>query len=350
MIRVEPDAAMQVTNQTPWASLAFERRTPRDEPLLVAVLQGRFELRDGYVARAFAAQGEVDLTDTFRGDPRTTSLRREGALATYKPATDVHVDAVARAPGNVPSAAWTPRIAVGERVMDLRVTGPRWWRHRDGRWQLTPVEPCAEVELSWENAFGGAHIVDGARVAEERNPLGTGLLPPGLRTDADVRAPQVLHPGDPTELVAGERYAPHGCAPLGRDTAWRLPYAGTYDERWRRERWPRLPDDFDARFYNSAHPSLVCAPWLRGDERIGLRHLTPEGEFRTALPGVGCALDVYDDLGRAEAVPMPLDTIHLDVASPGARTLTLTWRACVPMRDGLSRAVARPTEGVAHHG
>ena len=340
---------MQVTNNTPWASLAFERRTPADEPLLVVVLQGRFALEDGFVCAPLREQRPVELTDTFRGDPRTTSLRREGALATYKPATDVHLDAVAHAPGGVAAASWTPRVAIGDRAMDLRVTGPRWWRHRDGRWQLTPIEPCASVELSWENAFGGAHTIDGVRVAEERNPLGTGFLPDGARRSVGARAPQVLHPEDP-EHVAGERYAPHGCAPLGRDTAWRLPHAGTYDERWRRERWPRLPDDFDPRFYNSAHPSLVRDPWLRGDERIGLRHLTPEGELRAALPGYGCALDLRDELGRVEAAPMRLDTVHLDLGPPDARSVTLTWRACVPLRDGLSRVIARVTEGVAPHG
>jgi hypothetical protein len=191
-------------------------------------------------------------------------------------------------------------------------------------------------------AFGGAHIIDGERVAEERNPLGTGFLPEGVATDRPIPAPQVLAPDEP-EHRPGERYVPQGVSPLGRDTAFRLDHAGTYDEAWRRERFPRLPDDFDYRFYNSAHPDLVIEGFLRGDEHIELVNLTPTGTLRAALPGVRLEAIVHRVDGPVAKVPLRLDTLHLDVASPASaeHRAKLTFRACVPMATGLSRIYVR---------
>lgn len=336
---------MRIDNATLWPHLVFERRTPADEPLLVVVLQGTFALEDGRVLQVIPEQPAVELTDVFRGDPRTTSLRREGALATFKPRSDIHLDAVGRAPGSVATTEWPVRIRVGDHQKDLRIMGRRFWRYRDGCWGLEKPEPCVEVPLAWEHAFGGAHTIEGKRVAEERNPLGTGYLPEGIMTDRLIAAPQVLAPDEP-EHRPGERYVPQGCAPLGRDTEWRLSHAGTYDDAWRRTRWPRLPDDFDFRFYNSAHPDLIVDNYLRGDEQIELANLTSSGRLLTALPNVRLALNVQRALGRTETVPLHLDTLHLDVAStaPAEHTATLTWRACVEVEAGVSRI------SIAQHG
>lgn len=339
-------ARMRIANATPCPHLAFERATPADETLMVLVLQGTFAIDDERPLRPLPAQPPVQLADVFRGDPRTTSLRRESALATLKLRSDVHLDAVARAPGGDARADWPVRIQVGDVRKDLRVVGPRWWEHRDGGWQLGAPEPCAEVPLAWERAFGGAYTIDDRRVAEERNPLGTGFLPDGVPTAQPIAAPQVLAPDEP-EHRPGERYTPQGCAPLGRDTEWRLAHAGTYDEAWRRERWPRLPDDFDYRFYTSAHPDLVVDGFLRGDERVELVNLTPSGRLVTALPGARYEAIVHRADGPVGRVPLRLDTLHLDVASadPAEHRATLTWRACLDVATGLSRIAVRRAQG-----
>jgi hypothetical protein len=325
---------MRFTNATPLSLLSFERRTPADERLLVVVAQGVFAVGADGLTRPVSVQPDVALGDEHRGDPKTTSLRREGALATFKPRSDLHLDAVAHAPGGIAREGWPVRICVGDRTKDLAVRGPSAWTWRGGRWQREREAPCTEVPLTWERAFGGAHVVDGARVAEERNPLGTGFLPPGIPTDGVWAAPQVLRADEP-EHRPGERYDPQGVAPLGRDTAWRLDHAGTYDDVWRRTRWPRLPDDFDMRFYNSAHPDLVYDGYLRGDERVELVNLDPGGTLRFALPGLRAWLRVHGDEGGFDARPLHLDTLHLDVASPRAddHRLVLTWRACLPMTE-----------------
>lgn len=333
---------MRLINSTKWPHLAFERRTPQDKPLLVIVLQGIFRVEDGRVMTALPTQPPVQLMDVFRGDPQTTSLRREGALATFKPSCDVHVDAVARSPGGEASRDWKARICVGTRIKDIQIFGPRLWEHRTGRWKLSAPEPCTEVPLAWEYAFGGAYTIDNKRVAEERNPIGTGFLPEGISTNSAIAAPQVLAPDEPMHQP-GQRYIPQGCAPLGRDTAWRLKHAGTYDDAWRQLQAPCLPYDFDPRFYNSAHPDLIIEGYLRGDESIELVHLTPAGRLRAGLPGVCCEAIIHHQEGWIAMARLNLDTLHLDVASPNVEEhrAILTWRLCVPIGNGFARINVR---------
>jgi hypothetical protein len=230
---------MRVDNSTPWPHLLFERRTAQDEPLLVIVVQAVLVLADEAFARPLGAQPPVHLADVYRGDPTCTSLRREGSLATFKPSADIHLAPSPTRPAGAPGSEWPVRIRVGKVDKSLRIVGPRFWEHHEGVWKLGPCEPTSEVPVSWERAFGGAHVIDGQRVAEERNPLGTGFLPDGVDTSAPIAAPQILAPDEP-EHVPGERYVPQGIAPVSRDCSWRLDHAGTYDEAWRRERAPRF--------------------------------------------------------------------------------------------------------------
>ncbi len=73
-----------------------------------------------------------------------------------------------------------------------------------------------------------------------------------------------------------ERSAPQGFGPIPPWWLDRQSHAGTYDEAWRTTRAPRLSEDFDYRFFQIAHPSLIV-PALDGDETVALDHLTPSG-------------------------------------------------------------------------
>jgi hypothetical protein len=51
--------------------------------------------------------------------------------------------------------------------------------------------------------------------------------------------------------------------------------------------------------------------------------------------------------GRDTLLPLHLDTLHLAVAAPNPEQhlATLTWRACVPMAEGLRAARIRVAKG-----
>jgi hypothetical protein len=66
----------------------------------------------------------------------------------------------------------------------------------------------------------------------------------------------------------------------------RLRHAGTHNEAWRNHRYPLPPEDFDPRFYQSAHPDLISRQHLTGEEPLTLSGLLPDGPRSMRLPGV----------------------------------------------------------------
>jgi len=102
--------------------------------------------------------------------------------------------------------------------------------------------------------------------------------------------------------------------------------AGTYEEKWRRERAPFLPYDFDPRFFNAAHPDLICRGHLRGGEPVEVVNASPKGPLRFRLPGVDLASTVRIG-GKEETPSFLLETVLLE---PSANRLCMLWRACVP--------------------
>jgi len=337
---------VKLVNYTPWSHLLFERRDHADRPLGVLALQGTFAIESGKPLRALPEQDDVPVGDEYRGDPATTSLRRAGATATFKPKSDILVDAVARAPQGRPATTWPVRIRVGRLCKDLMVRGPHHWVHRRLRgWTTTAVEPCLEVPLTYERAFGGSHRLDGELVEEPRNPVGTGFVPPGIDTHAPIPAPQVVATDEPTH-VAGRRYAPQGCGPLPSYFEPRRSRIGTVDSHWLDTKWPVVPDDFDYAHYQSAHPDLVYPGYLEGDESVELVHVAPEGRsILTALPRWRVWTLLRLTNGRMLPWPTVLDTVFFDVASEdvAAHRAYLTWRAVFPLELGLRRVETRMT-------
>ncbi len=105
------------------------------------------------------------------------------------------------------------------------------------------------------------------------NPVGCGYYPDisQLNTSCQYKLPQITSSAlseNATILMGNLTF--QGVGPVSRWWKSRLQYAGTYNEVWREKRYPYLPDDFDERFYNSAHPDMIYTGFLSGDENISL--------------------------------------------------------------------------------
>ena len=117
--------------------------------------------------------------------------------------------------------------------------------------------------------------------------------------------------------------------------------AGTFDDAWKRERWPRMPADYSLGYWNCAPPSLRFSPWLRGDETVravGLRHDPRPYEF--TLPGARAAcLMARNDGLRSEELPLALQSVHIDIASADSslHRVSLTWGASFPSPEGIAK-------------
>jgi hypothetical protein len=185
------------------------------------------------------------------------------------------------------------------------------------------------MSLVYERAYGGvvpSESKAGRTLAEERNPVGVGFL--GRRKPAELRGQRLPNLEDPARLIRspGDQVAPAGFGFIAPAWMPRRAYAGTYDEAWLRTRAPFLPSDFDPRFFHAAHPDLVFATPLRGDEPIEVLNASRRGPLRFHLPT--CHLRAKARVaGRDEETPVRLETVLIE---PDLDRLCLLWRAKVP--------------------
>lgn len=320
---------MILRNYTPFSPIFFESRTPHGRDFYVVALRGTFQIVPFSTIQPAPEQRPIVEADVYHGEPNCSSVFIESDLAPYKPKSDIHVNAVAHAPGGRPLSSWPVHVRIGNLNHCVRVTGPRSWV-RDGKedFHLTEPEPCIEVPVRYELAFGGVwkNVWGQSDVCQE-NPIGLGYLRDGEMPDEDVvQAPQIESPEDPIGDI-GIQHRPVGLGPIARAWLPRRSFAGTYDNAWLAHRWPNLPEDFDPRHHNSAHPALIYPGHLCGDEEVVLNGLRPTGTQRFNLPGYWMVLMVHLGDGRQSFAPMLLDTLFIDAVD---QLVYLTWRGSFP--------------------
>ncbi|MFT7621913.1 MAG: hypothetical protein ACI9WU_001078 [Myxococcota bacterium] len=142
----------------------------RDFLLLVVKRTFDIDLVEGKCKPA-DQQAELVLGDEYHGkeDPFASSIRYESDLAPWKTKKDIVFLGSAHAPGGKESPSWDVTLKVGAWERTLRVFGPRkvqWIPPREeGKGKTKTLEPqppvigdpepIAEVELIYENAYGG---------------------------------------------------------------------------------------------------------------------------------------------------------------------------------------------------
>lgn len=297
---------------------------------LTLIAKGTFDLVPGGPARP--AEEPLELQgDVHHDDDPTASLRYESDFAWWKPRADCLLVGHCWVPEGRPRSACDVRFRAGPVDATLRVTGERRWGLP---WApLSPVlgpEPFARMPLRFERAAGGPR--------DRRNPVGRGRR---FEEDAEGRPfrplPNLEHPGTRWRSP-WRRPRPAGFGPVHRTWKPRSRRLGTYRRKWRKQRFPWLPDDFDWSHFNAAPPELRAPGYLRGDEDLRLEHLHPEHPVLDArLPGLRarCFLREEPD-ARGEDEPelrevrLELDTLWIDA---DALKLVLVWRGVTGVRS-----------------
>jgi hypothetical protein len=321
-----------IDNRTPFV---FEPLSSLDEqcrPLLVPIAKGTFRV---------SARGGCELADQqlplqlagecFGADPATSSYRYEPDVAFHKPATDVVFIGHAHAP-----RPGTREMLVDVSVAGLRrqllVSGDRVWFRALGLPTISEPQPFERLPLVYERAFGGwdrSHPDPEQHRVELRNPVGRGFRSQGL--DDGTLLPNLEDPRDRIRNP-GDTPAPVGVGFTAPHWQPRARLAGSYDERWQKERSPLLPHDFDRRFFNAASPGLVAPGYLRGDERVSLTGMTPEGTLTFSLPGVASPqVLVARRRGGDVQLPLVLDTVIIE---PDDGRIMLLWRGHLRLEHG----------------
>jgi hypothetical protein len=304
----------------------MDDRSGRDRMVVIAKL-----------TYAVAPTGSVSLAvppspiraaDVPTSDRPNASIRYPSDLVEEKPGTDVVLL----------GTAYPPRgKEVTEQLVSLRVTGPSHALHKavkvfgarvwhSGLLGITPgpAAPLGPTALVYELAYGGidSNVTDAASM-DRRNPAGMGHV-------AD-RARLLGQPAPPIEgprpSLATSSPAPAGFGAIPIDWEPRVARFGTPDAKWRRERAPARPLDFDPRFNSCASPDLWSETPLLGDEVFEILGATPSGAWLFRLPAYR---PVFRSLIRGVATDLPT---HLDLCliDADAGRVELTWRASTPM-------------------
>lgn len=332
-----------VDNGTPFALEPLFLADEEGRPLLVPLVKATYALGPRGVALA-DEQAPVSPGGAPYGDPAVSSYRYEPECAFAKPATDVVLvgSAVAPKPG---TAELLVAFQVGPVRKGVRVLGDRVFFKAAGTVGMTRPAPFERIPLRWERAFGGwdrSHPDPRKHELEPRNPVGVGFRGGGSRFEEGLRCPNLEDPARPFKGW-GDRPPPAGVGFTSPSWQPRARYAGTYDERWTKERAPLLPTDFDRRFLNAAAPGLVAPGYLRGDEPVLVAGVSVTGGLSFHLPGVAPPEVIVEHRGREDArSATSLDTVIVDA---DAGRLFLLWRTQVPVREPTAVRTIRVVAG-----
>jgi uncharacterized protein YjbI with pentapeptide repeats len=289
---------------------------------LTLIVKGTFDLSSGDKASAAEEQAFPTGDEYYPDDDEMTgSLRYESDFAHFKPRSDLLLVGNCHPPGGKPAEICPVTFQVGTKSRTLTVSGNRCRRRLDSGWIVTEPEPFAEMELRWENSFGG----DGFK----QNPVGKGFIAPGTEAGVeDLPLANIECPADARKPIAVEP-EPAGFGPLARMWQTRLDKMGTYTGTYRETRWPWFPEDFDWSHFNAAPEEMQVDGYLRGDEELYFENLHPvHSAYRCRLPGLRVRCFLNKQAGaqaetRFDEIPMNLDTLWVDMA---ARKLVLLWR------------------------
>lgn len=324
-------------NNTPFAAIGFEQ-WHRDGATMACIA-----VRGSYV---FGEQGRIGLqeqqdmvlADIFEGDPHKTPLLKPGDLVPFKPSTDVTILGSVFAADGEAAPVLHGSIQINDFKAQLRACGPRHWAHAQDSWQLSEPEPITEVPLSYTLASGGRVIGEPDGLVDPRNPIGSNLIDPDFTpADKTYPAPQIDSEAHPISLDHKRPALPQGFGPMAPWWQARQRFAGTYDDAWKAQTEPRLPEDFDYRFYQCAHPNLILPDYLNGGDIVRLEGLTPNGQLQFRLPNIRpCAKFSFTD-DREVTIALNLDGLHMDFRETPFR-YDLTWRGWIEICPAFYRA------------
>lgn len=311
-------------------------------PYLVVIAKASFTLQPGPQAILAPAEQRRGLliSDLHEGEPGVSAPLIESDFVPTKAACDVVVKGSAHAPGGRPVESFAAGVAIGSMRKMLRVVGERRWHKRlIGGYQASSPGLVAAVAVTYGRAFGGMydHSAIGGDdptvfLAHPENFVGCGYFRgPFLRLADGSPLPQFEVIGAPV-VAPGNLHKPAGLGPIGRGWAPRRGFGGTYDERWREQVFPLLPEDFDERYYQCA-PQDQQIPFPRGGETVSLWNMTPGGGMtQFTLPPLDLPMAVISRDRRPLRLAPVVDTIVIDT---DAGNVDIVWRARSPLRRDL---------------
>jgi hypothetical protein len=276
-----------IDNRTPFEVSALPMLGPEGGEVLLLLLQATFDFHDAVPVVA-EEQRPIPFADEYRGDPTASSLRVAGSVCPRKARVDVLVEGHAQP--LEPSRRVLLHVRVGDVVKEAVARGEADGLHR-AVFQRMPVV--------YERAAGSPGNL--------ANPVGVAFRHANIVACSGARTPVGFGP----------------LAPWWQPRAY---HVGTYDDAWRRERFPLPPRDASPDFHQVAPPDQQCAtsPEGRTFELLGFSPHPWRGHIPTLDVPVHLEFDTEQHVTRAE-----VDTVLM---LPDEHRVCLTARLVLPVK------------------
>lgn len=295
---------------------------------LTLIVRGTYGLLPGKTAMPAEEQLYPSGDELYEDDDKGTgSSRYESDFAFHKPRADLLLAGKCYVSGGKPTLASRVTFQVGDKSKSLAVIGNRYWKGLMNT--ISDPEPFTEMELRYENGFGGEGY--------KKNPVGKGYRKEQTESGSRVRPLPNIEDMQKRIGSTSDNPEPAGFGPLGRMWQQRFSKMGTYKGTWLKERWPWFPKDFDWGHFNAAPPDMQVDGYLKGDEELYFENLHPvHSQYRSQLPGLRARLfinesdqDVQNETYFKE-VKLNLDTLWVDME---AEKLVLVWRGFTEVKS-----------------
>jgi hypothetical protein len=222
-------------------------------------------------------------------------------------------------------------MRVGSMNKSFNVVGDRIWDRNILSVTPTPHRPFVRMPISYDRAYGGAdkHPDKPEKIETyTKNPIGVGYHP--YLNGKHLKGkplPNTEEIGKPIKSKNG-KYLPMSFGPIGRNFESRIPFAGTYDQKWLDNIAPFWPDDFDYRYFQAA-PTDQQIPYPKGGEQVILQNLSPEGVTKFQIPRVSMPVIFIPQRGEDIIKEAVADTLLIE---PDDNRFLFTWRVPLPLK------------------
>lgn len=272
------------------------------------------------------------MADIYAGEPGLSAALYEADFVLRKQRCDVLFNANAYASGLSPVTQLDVRVQVGAMNKTLRVFGDRFWEKRLTGIKPGKPAPITRVPLHYGKAYGGVQVVEGdsgtQSFTHRGNPIGIGYGP-SSKEMVGVPMPNIESVDDPVQSPKKD-YPPRALSAISRSDPKRAAYAGTYDERWRRDVFPFLPGDFDDRYYQCA-PEDQQIEFPRGGETVELLNLMQgRPHVRFKLPKLSqMPVRILGTDYQVHEPEVHVDTLYFE---PDEGRFSVVWRTSIPLQ------------------
>lgn len=328
---------------------------PGREPVFSVLVKRTYDIGRSGVVRAEQTAPWRIIDEYYEdGDPEWASVKRETETFPWKVATDVVFVGCAHAPEMEPVKVLETTLEIADVRKTIRVIGDRHCEFTGGRPIFTDPLPFVTMDMRYERAYGGKDFFSLPEMPlyYPRNYVGTGYVIKNTEETVDgLKLPNLEDPEQPVspDTLVLESPDNWNAQPMPQGFGWfhrvwypRCSFAGAYppfvklEEMLREEELGLVPENqivlarqmklpsFDLRFNSGASLGLVM-PYLRGNERIALRHLMEEPLLAFNLPGDIPRMTL--DIGQGEQLLEPV--LHTVCIYGEERQVDLIWRGAL---------------------